>query len=81
VTFVRSGLTVNWNPVHSSLLELAEACTVPVRWSCRTGVCQTCRTGLVAGTVSYAPDPVEPPADGEILVCCAQPASEVILDL
>jgi ferredoxin-NADP reductase/MOSC domain-containing protein YiiM len=81
VTFVRSGLTVNWDPIHSSLLELAEACTVPVRWSCRTGVCQTCRTGLLAGSVSYAPDPVEPPADGEILVCCAQPASEVILDL
>ena len=27
-----------------SLLELAEACDVPVRWSCRTGVCHSCET-------------------------------------
>jgi ferredoxin-NADP reductase len=81
VTFVRSDLTVNWDPGYSSLLELAEACQVPVRWSCRTGVCQTCRTGLFAGSVSYAPDPVEPPVDGETLVCCARPVTEVILDL
>jgi ferredoxin len=80
VTFVRSDLTVNWDPGYPSLLELAEACNVPVRWSCRTGVCQTCRTSLFAGTVSYAPEPVEPPADGEVLMCCAQPVTEVILD-
>ena len=81
VTFVRSDLTVNWGPGYSSLLELAEACDVPVRWSCRTGVCQTCGTGLVAGAVSYTPDPVEPAGDGEILVCCAQPVTELVLDL
>ena len=81
VTFVRSDLTVNWDPGHSSLLELAEACQVPVRWSCRTGVCQTCRTGLVAGAVSYTPDPLEPAGDGEIFVCCAQPVTELVLDL
>ena len=44
-----------------SVLELAEACYVPVRWSCRTGVCHTCETGLIGGTVAYRPDPVEPP--------------------
>ena len=38
-----------------SLLELAEACDVPVRWSCRTGVCHTCATGLVSGEVQYRP--------------------------
>jgi ferredoxin-NADP reductase/MOSC domain-containing protein YiiM/ferredoxin len=81
VTFVRSALTVNWDPGYPSLLELAEACQVPVRWSCRTGVCQTCRTGLFTGTVSYAPDPVEPPVDGAALVCCARPVTEVVLDL
>ncbi len=81
VTFVRSDLTVNWNADYTSLLELAEACDVPVRWSCRTGVCQSCQTGLFAGTVSYSPDPVEPPATGEILMCCAQPRTDVIVDL
>ena len=34
-----------------SLLELAEACDVPVRWSCRTGVCRTYETALVVGDV------------------------------
>jgi ferredoxin-NADP reductase len=57
VAFARSGLTVRWAPRYDSLLELAEACDVPVRWSCRTGVCHTCETGLLSGTVSYAPDP------------------------
>ena len=54
---------------------------MPVRWSCRTGVCQTCRTGLVAGVVSYTPDPIEPAGDGETFVCCAQPVTELVLDL
>jgi len=64
-----------------SELELAEACDVPVRWSCRTGVCHTCETTLVAGDVRYDPDPVEPPADGSALICCSQPLDEVVLDL
>ena len=65
VSFSRSNLTVPWDPAFASLLELAEACDVPVRWSCRTGVCHTCVTGLVSGKVSYRPDPLEPPEDGQ----------------
>jgi ferredoxin-NADP reductase/MOSC domain-containing protein YiiM len=81
VAFARSGLTVHWDPGQASLLELAEACDVPVRWSCRTGVCHTCETDLLSGTVSYAPDPVEDPADGSALICCSQPRGDVVLDL
>src|SRR3954454_11316072 len=81
VAFARSALTVRWAGSYGSLLELAEACDVPVRWSCRTGVCQTCDTDVVAGTVGYAPDPVEVPADGSALICCAQPRGDVVLDL
>lgn len=81
ISFARSGLDVRWDQGYVSLLELAEACDVPVRWSCRTGVCHTCETGLVAGTVGYAPDPVDDPADGNVLICCSQPAEDVVLDL
>jgi ferredoxin len=81
VEFARSGLTVHWGPGQASLLELAEACDVPVRWSCRTGVCHTCETDLLSGTVSYAPDPVEEPADGSALICCSQPRGDLVLDL
>jgi len=81
VAFARSGLTVPWDQGYASLLELAEACDVPVRWSCRTGVCHTCETALLSGTVGYAPDPVDDPAGGSALICCSQPRSDLALDL
>jgi ferredoxin-NADP reductase len=81
VSFARSGITATWDPKFASLLELAEACDVPVRWSCRTGVCHTCMTGLIAGSIVYNPDPLERPAPGNVLVCCSQPNVDVTLDL
>ena len=81
VAFARSGLTVPWGAGYASLLELAEACDVPVRWSCRTGVCHTCETSLMSGSVSYAPDPVDDPAPGSARICCSQPAGDLVLDL
>ena len=39
-----------------ALLELAEARDVPVRWSCQTGVCHTCMTGLIDGPITYNPE-------------------------
>src|SRR5205823_5443000 len=81
VSFARSGITAAWDPKFGSLLELAEACDVPVRWSCRTGVCHTCMTGLIGGLVVYNPEPLERPAPGNVLVCCSQPNAGVTLDL
>jgi ferredoxin-NADP reductase len=81
IEFARSNLAVPWRNDYTSLLELAEACDVPVRWSCRTGVCHTCETTLIAGNVGYSPDPVESPADGSALICCSQPRDGVVLDL
>jgi ferredoxin-NADP reductase/MOSC domain-containing protein YiiM len=81
VSFARSGITAAWDRKFASLLELAEACDVPVRWSCRTGVCHTCMTGLIAGSIIYNPEPLERPAPGNVLVCCSQPNAGVTLDL
>jgi ferredoxin-NADP reductase/MOSC domain-containing protein YiiM/ferredoxin len=81
ISFIRSGLTVSWDSRFSSLLELAEACDVPVRWSCRTGVCHTCECALIGGTVNYEPDPLEPPATGDLLICCSKPSGDVQIDL
>jgi ferredoxin-NADP reductase/MOSC domain-containing protein YiiM/ferredoxin len=81
VSFVRSGITAAWDTKFGSLLELAEACDVPVRWSCRTGVCHTCMTGLIGGSIIYNPEPLERPAPGNVLVCCSQPNAGVTLDL
>ncbi len=81
VSFARSGLNVRWGPPFRSLLELAEACDVPVRWSCRTGVCHNCETGLINGNVGYRPEPVEPPVEGNVLICCSQPEGDIVMDL
>ena len=81
VSFSRSGLTVPWDSRFSRLLEFAEACDVPVQWSCRTGVCHTCECGLIGGNVRYEPDPLEPPATGNLLICCSRPSADVEIDL
>jgi ferredoxin-NADP reductase/MOSC domain-containing protein YiiM len=81
VSFARSGLNVRWGAPFQSLLELAEACDVPVRWSCRTGVCHNCETALVAGSVDYQFTPIDPPAAGNVLICCSQPAADIVIDL
>jgi ferredoxin-NADP reductase len=82
VSFARSGIAAHWKAsAYASILELAEACDVPVRWSCRTGVCHSCESGLVSGMVSYGPEPLDKPADGNVLVCCSQPLRDVVIDL
>jgi ferredoxin-NADP reductase/MOSC domain-containing protein YiiM/ferredoxin len=81
VTFSRSGITTPFGDNWHSVLDLADACDVPTRWSCRTGVCHTCVTPLLSGDISYAPDPLELPADGQVLICCARPATDIVLDI
>jgi ferredoxin len=82
VSFARSGIAAHWDSsAYQSILELAEACDVPVRWSCRTGVCHNCESGLVSGDVVYGPEPLEKPADGNLLICCSQPVRDVVVDL
>jgi ferredoxin-NADP reductase/MOSC domain-containing protein YiiM/ferredoxin len=81
IEFARSNLAILWSSDYTSVLELAEACDVPVRWSCRTGVCHSCETTLIAGDLDYSPEPVELPADGSALICCSQPRDDVVLDL
>ena len=81
VSFTRSGLSVPWNPRFPSLLEFAEACDVPVRWSCRAGVCHMCESGLIDGEVRYAPEPLDRPAAGNVLICCSTPLAALEVDL
>jgi ferredoxin-NADP reductase/MOSC domain-containing protein YiiM/ferredoxin len=81
VSFTRSGLAVPWDTRFKSILELAESCDVPVRWSCRTGVCHTCECGILGGRLRYAPEPIDRPASGNALLCCSTPESPIELDL
>jgi ferredoxin-NADP reductase/MOSC domain-containing protein YiiM len=79
VTFARSGISTPMQ--DGSLLELAEACDVPARWSCRTGVCHNCITPLLSGDLTYSPTPLEPPPEGQALICCSRPTTDLILDM
>lgn len=81
ITFARSGITVNCSPNYGSILELAEACDVPTRFSCRSGVCHMCVTGVVAGTADYVQSPLEKPDEGQVLICSAAPRSDLVLAL
>lgn len=82
VSFARSGIAAHWSASgYQSILELAEACDVPVRWACRTGVCHNCESGLISGEVAYDPQPLEMPADGNLLLCCSHPLRDIVLDL
>lgn len=80
VTFARSGITTRWRSSEDSLLELAEACDIPTRWSCRSGVCQTCLTSVISGEVNYQPVPLESPPASQALLCCSRPANDLVLD-
>ena len=81
VSFSRSGLTVNWSAEYGGILEFAEACDVPTRFSCRSGVCHTCVTQVIAGRTSYTQPPLELPSEGTVLICVAEPTSDLVLDL
>jgi ferredoxin-NADP reductase/MOSC domain-containing protein YiiM len=81
VTFARSGITTPFGDDWRNVLDLADACDVPTRWSCRTGVCHTCVTPLLSGDIAYSPDPLELPADGQVLICCARPGTDIVLDM
>jgi ferredoxin-NADP reductase/MOSC domain-containing protein YiiM/ferredoxin len=81
VTFSRSNLAVPWDDRFPSLLDLAEACDVPVGFGCRNGTCHNCESGLLDGAVAYVIEPLEPPPDGRVLVCSTRPSTELTLDL
>ncbi len=81
VTFRKSGRSASWVEGAESLLSFAESHGLAPEFSCRAGVCGTCKTGLVEGEVSYFEDPLDDPGAGQVLICCARPKGNVVLDL
>lgn len=81
ITFSKSKISFKWHPVFNNLLEAVEACDIPVHWSCRMGVCHLCETGIIDGQINYSPDPLDPPAEGNVLLCCSVPRGPIDLDL
>ncbi|MGE8144010.1 FAD-binding oxidoreductase [Pseudomonas frederiksbergensis] len=81
VRFDPSGQVVPWDQGCHSLLELAEQVGLSPSFSCRAGLCNTCLTPLISGSVEYIEAPLIEPEPGQVLLCCTRPTSSVVLAL
>ena len=81
VTFSKSGVKAHWNPSFESILDLAEANGLSPDYSCRSGICHTCMCEIEEGEVDYVLEPLDPPDEGSVLICCANPRTDVVVDV
>ncbi|MBL4877168.1 MAG: 2Fe-2S iron-sulfur cluster binding domain-containing protein, partial [Cohaesibacteraceae bacterium] len=81
VSFAKSGLDTIWDPEFDNLLEFAEEHGVMADFSCRAGTCDSCKTLLESGKIEYSIEPMERPPEGSVLICCAKPSGNIVLDL
>jgi CDP-4-dehydro-6-deoxyglucose reductase len=70
---------------HETLLEAATRQGYTLPYSCRDGVCGTCKAKLISGQVDYGKYqestlPEAEKAAGQVLLCCAKPRSELTLE-
>jgi ferredoxin len=81
VTFAATGRSVTASGSHT-ILEMAEAEGIAIPSSCRSGVCQACRTRVADGDVDCQSSVLDPDdrADGFILPCVSWPQSDVVLE-
>ncbi|MEE8548572.1 MAG: MOSC domain-containing protein [Alphaproteobacteria bacterium] len=80
VTFTRSGRTANWNPSFGTILDMAEGLGLNPPYSCRSGICHTCKCAIEYGEVEYVEEPLDPPEPGTALICCSKPKTNVSVD-
>ena len=80
VTFRKSALSLPWDGVHATLLDLAEHAGIALPSGCRAGNCGTCAVALQFGEVSYIQPPGSPPEARTCLTCIAQPKGDVVLE-
>jgi uncharacterized protein len=81
IEFRKSGITANWDGASESLLAFAEAQGLSPEFSCRAGICSTCKASVISGDVAYFEDPLDDVEKGFALLCCSKPAGSLVLDL
>jgi len=81
VTFSRSGVTAQWDPKFDNLLDFAEAQGLGPNYSCRSGVCNTCKCALEDGEVTYSDEPLDDPGPENVLICTAMPTTNVVVGI
>jgi hypothetical protein len=80
VVFSRSGKTVKWKALHTSLLEFAEEQGVKIEAGCRAGNCGTCLVAIKSGEVEYVSEQGAAPEAGSCLTCICKPKTNLVLD-
>ena len=81
VSFRKSGRSAAWIDGADSLLSFAEDHGLTPEFSCRAGVCGTCKSALLQGEVDYFEEPLDDPGPVQVLICCSRPKGPVVLDL
>lgn len=81
VNLAKSNKLISWKEGMGSLLELIESAGITPANNCRMGTCSSCETKLTKGTYEYNPEPFVETADGNVLICCARPTSNIELEL
>jgi ring-1,2-phenylacetyl-CoA epoxidase subunit PaaE len=84
IRIIRDGISreIDFRTEHGNILSAAEAAGLEVPYSCKSGVCCTCRAKLIAGEVrmerNFALEPHEVAA-GFVLTCQAHPLTERVV--
>ena len=81
VVFARSEVTVKWCPSYDNLLVCAEAQGLRPSYCCREGACATCECQLLQGRVEYIEEPLFMTTEDRVLLCCAKPITDVVIDI
>lgn len=82
VKFLRSGQTITCAE-DQNVLDAAFAAGMNPMSSCGQGMCGTCKTTMVAGTVDMQHQGGIRPreiAQNKVLICCSKPTSDLVLD-
>ncbi|MDF2939607.1 MAG: 2-polyprenylphenol hydroxylase / CDP-6-deoxy-delta-3,4-glucoseen reductase [Gammaproteobacteria bacterium] len=66
-----------------TVVDAAQNANIDIPFSCHSGICQTCKGHVYSGDYTYGD--IEPMVEldesqAEILLCCAQPKSDMVVD-
>ncbi|MDE3270784.1 class I ribonucleotide reductase maintenance protein YfaE [Pseudoalteromonas sp. G4] len=81
VTIANTDQSLDFDSDQPNLLTFLENNNIEPQFHCREGFCGACRCKLVNGNVEYQQEPLAFVRKGEILLCCATPASDIEIDI
>jgi ferredoxin len=81
ITISNSDQSLEYDSDQPNLLTFLEKNNINIQYPCREGFCGACRCKLTQGKVTYQQDPLAFVRKGEVLVCCAKPATDIELEI